>query len=249
MAKPTDKASFGEFCLRKLGKPVITINVSPDQVEDRIDEALQVFSEKHYDATEKEWVAYRLTAEDLANNYITVPDDILVIDKLLPLESVLSTMRRNGAFSFEHQMILDNLSPFQPLDMINYTMVMTGLEEINQMLNVEETFEFTRHKNRLKIHNTMKRFVVGSVVCFHAYRVIDPETNPYVWNDKWLKQYATALIKQQWGSNMKKHGEIQLLGGVTVNGQQIFDEATQEIQQLEEQLTETYTEPPGFFIG
>lgn len=245
----TTKAEFGQYCLRKLGAPVIRINVADVQIEDRIDEAIQVWHEKHFDATEKTWVAYKLTADDIARGYIILPDDIHVVDKLIPMSSVYNRNSSDGIFSYQYQFMLTNLSPWQPLDMINYYITMTHLGEMNDLINTTERFEFTKHKNKLMIYNRIKSMEVDSVMCFHVHKKIDPNTDAAAWEDKWLKQYTTALIKQQWGSNMKKHGEIQLLGGVTVNGQQIFDEAVAEIQQLEEQLRETYEEPVSFQLG
>lgn len=244
----TSRAEFGEYCLRKLGKPVININVAPEQVEDRIDEALQVWQEKHFDATEKTWVGYALTQDDIDRGYIVLPDDIHIVDQLIPMSTIYRD-DRDVLFSYRYQFMISNLSPFQPLDMINYYLQMTNINEVNDMINTTERFEFTKHKNKLHIYNRMSEMKVGTVMCLHVYKLINPEVDSSAWEDKWLKAYATALIKQQFGQNMKKHGEIQLLGGVTVNGQQIFDEAVLEIQQLEEQLRDTYEEPINFTIG
>jgi hypothetical protein len=243
------KTDFSEYCLRKLGKPVISINVAPEQVSDRVDEAIQVWKEKHFDATEKEWVAYALTADDLGRGYITLPADIHQVDEMIPMSTIFKENGTDSLFSYRYQYFVTNMSPFQPMDMLNYYMTMTNINEVNDMVNTTERFEFTKHKNKLMIYRGFEGMTEGSIMCFHVYKSIDPETDPGAWEDKWLKQYATALIKQQWGSNMKKHGEIQLLGGITVNGQQIFDEAVLEIQQLEEQLQENYMEPVSFSMG
>lgn len=242
-----NRAEFAEYCLRKLGKPVITINVAPEQVEDRIDEAVKAWQEKHYDGTEREWVAYTMTEQDVLNGYVTVPDDIIVVDQMMPMSTLYRENASDSLFSYRYQYFVQNMSPFQPLDMLNYYLTMTNLSEVNDMVNTTERFEFVRHKNRLSVFRGT--WTTGEVLCFHVYRQINPDANPKAWQDKWLQQYATALIKQNWGSNMKKHGEIQLLGGVTVNGQQIFDEAVTELQALEEQLQDTYQEPVGFQVG
>lgn len=244
-----DRAEFGQYCLRKLGYPVIRVNVSVDQVSDRIDEAISAWQEKHYDATEKQWIAYAITPQDKLNGYITMPSDILVVDQLLPMKTIFGNTTTDGQFSYQHQFMLQNMSPFQPLDMINYFITTTSLGEVNDLVNTVERFEYIRHRNRLVIFNTLKTMRDGEIICIHVHRKIDPDDTSLAWNDKWLKQYATALIKQQWGNNMKKHGEIQLLGGVTVNGQQIYDEASQELKDLEDALHETYEEPVSFFVG
>lgn len=244
-----NRVGFAEYCLRRLGKPVININVSPEQVEDRIDEAIKTWHEKHFDATEKSWVAYRLTEQDVLNGYITLPNDIHIVDQMIPMSTIYKEYGSDSLFSYRYQFMIQNISPFQPLDMLNYYLTMSNINEVNDMVNTTERFEFTKHKNKLSIYRGLENMREGDLICFHVYKKIDPNVDEAAWEDKWLRQYATALIKQQFGQNMKKHGEIQLLGGITVNGQQIFDEATQEIQQLEEQLREQYEEPVSFFIG
>lgn len=244
-----NREDFANYCLTKLGKPVIKINVSDSQVSDRIDEALQLWREKHYDATEKIWLGYAITANDLLNGYITLGQDIHSVDKIMSLNSVYSAYSQDRLFGYRYQFIVANLSPFQPMDSINYYLTMASISEMNDLVTVNERFEYTKHKNKLNIYRGMEDLQVGDIICIHVYRYLDEINDPQMWDDKWLKQYATALIKRQFGENMKKHGEIQLLGGVTVNGQQIFDEAMLEIEKLEEQLTEIYQEPVNFFIG
>jgi hypothetical protein len=249
MAKPNSRQSFGEYCLRKLGKPVININVEASQVLDRIDEALQVYSEKHFDATEKEWIGYRLTSEDIIKGYITTPDDILVIDQILSMDGVFQSYNDDPDFGYRYQLVMGSFSPFASLDILSYYLNVSYINEINALINVDPTFEYTRHKNKLTIAQNTKEMKAGSIIGLHVMKIINPDENPYVWNDKWLKEYATALIKRQWGLNMKKHGEIALLGGITVNGQQIYDEALTDIASLEEELDTVYQEPINFFMG
>lgn len=244
-----DRAGFSEYCLRKLGKPVININVAPTQIEDRINEAIQVWHEKHFDATEKTWVAYRLTEQDVLNGYITMPNDIHIVDQLIPMSTIYKEYGSDSLFSYRYQFMIQNISPFMPLDTLNYYMTMQNINEVNDLVNTTERFEFTKHKNKLVVYKGLENMKVDDLLCFHVYKKIDPNTDESAWEDKWLRQYATALIKRQWGENLKKHGEIQLLGGVTVNGQQIFDEAIQELEKLETELRETYEEPVSFFVG
>lgn len=249
MAGLTSRAEFTEYCLRKLGKPVIRINVAPEQVDDRIDDAIQAWNDKHYDGSEKAWIGYALTQEDILAGYITLPDDIMTVDQIVPMSTIYKENGSDSLFSYRYQFMMQNMSPFQPLDMLNYYMTMINLQEVNDMVNTTERFEFTKHKSKLIIYRGMESSKVGEVLTFHVFKKIIPDVVPGAWNDKWLKRYATALIKQNFGQNMKKHGEIQLLGGVTVNGQQIFDEATQEISDLEEELRSTYEEPVDMMMG
>lgn len=249
MGDITTRADFAEYCLRKLGKPVIRINVSQSQVDDRIDDAIQAWNDKHYDGTEKSWIGYALTEQDILNGYITLPSDIMTVDQMIPMSTIYKEHGTDSLFSYRYQYMLQNLSPFQPLDMLNYYMTITNLQDVNDMINTTERFEFTKHKSKLMIYRGLETSKVGEVITFHVFKKINPEVTPDAWNDKWLKRYATALIKQNFGQNMKKHGEIQMLGGVSVNGQQIFDEATAEITDLEEDLRSTYEEPIDFFMG
>lgn len=248
MAIPVDRASFKEYCLKSLGKPVIRVNVEDGQVEDRIDDAIQRYREHHYDAIHDTWVGYVVTQEDIDNGYITLPEDILTVIETMSLGQT-SALNENGMFSYQYQVALQNLSPFQSLDMINYQMTMTNINEVTQLVNAAPRIWHTRHMNRLELYNGFENAGVDTIIGLRVYKAIDPDQHKAVYNDRWLKRYTTALIKRQWGSNMKKHGEVQLLGGVTVNGQQLFDEAITELEGLEEELKTEYSLPIGFFIG
>lgn len=239
------RVELKEYCLRKLGKPVITINVDDTQVEDRVDEALETFQEKHYDATERDWVFYELTQIDLDNGYITIPDDILVIIDILPFNEAAS----GDMFSYQYQVALSTLSPWSKFDQVDYFMNMTNYESIVAMTSVTPTFEFSKHGRKLKVFDNLSKFGVGYRLCVHVQKLIDPEESVNVYNDKWLKEYTCSLIKRQWGENLKKMSGITLLGGVELNGQQIYDEAVQEIEQLEETLNDTYMLPINFDVG
>ena len=243
---PRSRYELIEYCLRRLGKPVINIEVANEQLEDRLDEALEVFTEKHYDATEQDWVAYSVTQEDIDNGYITIPEDILVITELLPFNQIASS---NDMFSYKYQININELSPWQPFDQIDYFMKMTNLEQIKELTSTVPRFEFVRHGNKLKVFGDALNHGVGYTLGVQVYRAIDPDAYPKIYNDKWLKAYATALIKRQWGENTKKFGGVQLLGGVTINGEQIFQEALQDIERLETELQETYMEPIPFIMG
>lgn len=249
MAYINTTQEFHNYCLRRLGMPVISINVAPEQVEERVEDALQVFREKHFDGLEKEWVGYTLVQNDIDNGFITLPIDIHIVDKIIPMSSLNNSYGSDGIFSNKYQYQLKTMSPFKSLDTLSYYLAMTNLGEVDNLINTTERFEFVKHKNKLTVYNGFDSMSVGDVICIHVYKYIDPKTNPSVYNDKWFKQYATAMVKQQWGSNMKKHGEVQLLGGMTVNGQQIFDEATAELEKLEQELAESYQEPVEPLFG
>ena len=140
--------------------------------------------------------------------------------------------------------MINQLSPWQPFDRLDYFMKMTDLEETRKMLDVDPRFRYVRHENKVRLYKD--NLHVGYPIVMRIFRLVDPE---FVWNDKWLKSYTTALIKRQWGENTSKFQNIQLLGGVTINGEKSFADALQEIERLEEQLETTYQEPVGFIIG
>lgn len=237
------KEEHKEYCLRRLGKPVININVAPEQVEDRVNEALEVYREKHFDATEEMWTTYPLTQTDIDTGYISIPDDILIVTEILP-GSLFSGSGGEGMFSFKYQMIANQLSPWQPFDSLDYFMKMTDLESTRQMLEADPRFKYVRHENKVKLYK--KDLFVGYPVVMKVFKLVNAE---YVYNDKWLKAYSTALIKRQWGENTSKFQNIQLLGGITINGEKLYADAIQEIERLEEQLDSTYEEPVSFFMG
>ena len=246
MAKPATREELKEYCLRRLGKPVIQINVDDTQLEDRIDEALEVYQEKHYDATERDWVYYEITQADIDNGYVTVPDDILVVISILPFNEIIA---QGNMFSYQYQIALSELSPWHPFDQLDYFMKVTNYESISDMTSVTPTMNFSRHGKKLKIFSELGDLGVGYKLGMQVQRIIDPEQNVSVYNDKWLKEYTTAVFKRQWGENLSKFNEVQLLGGVTINGDRIMQEAMQEIERLNETLEATYSEPTGFIMG
>lgn len=242
----TSREELKQYCLRRLGQPVITINVDDTQLEDRIDEALEVYQEKHYDATERDWVYYELTANDFVNGYITLPDDILVVISILPFNEIIA---QGNMFSYQYQIALSELSPWRPFNQLDYFMKVTNYESISDMTTVTPTMNFSRHGRKLKVFSELSDLGVGYKFGMQVQRIIDPEETVSVYNDKWLKEYTTALFKRQWGENLSKFNEVQLLGGVTINGDRIMQESLQEIERLHETLENTYMEPTGFIMG
>lgn len=236
---------LSEYCLRRLGKPVIKINVAQEQIDDSIDEAIQVYRERHYDATEETWVIYELTQADVDNGFITLDDSISVVEEMLP-ESFLAY--NNDFMSYGYQVTVGAFTNFRNFDTINYEMTMMNLQQISDSLPSHNRVIHTKHMNKLAFRSK-SLMTAGEKVFLKVFKEIDPEAYSHVYDDKWLKRYATALIKRQWGNNLKKHEGIVLLGGVSVNGQQIHDEAVEEIAQLEEQLSETYELPTDFFMA
>jgi len=235
-----------EYCLRKLGAPVINIEADDTQLEDRIDDAIQVYVEQHYDGTEEKWVSYLLTQTDIDSGYITLPDNILAV---LEVRANSHLLGYRDMFSYQYQIKANQLSPFQVFDSVDYFMKMTNLQNTMDLTSVTPTFEHIRHAKKVKVATDLTRLGVDYPFVMKVAMILDPEDMVSMYNDKWLKSYATALFKHQWGSNVKKYNEVQLIGGLTINGQQLFDEANQDIERLSEELETKYTEPFGFIFG
>lgn len=243
MAQLTNVDDLIEYCLRSLGKPVININVDTSQCEDRIDEALQEFQDKHFDAVENSWVYYELTQTDIDNGYLTLPPEYLSVTSILPFSKIFSS---SDIFSVEYQLAMNSLHAWTPFDEVDYFMKMSNLRSVQNTLSVTPTIEFTKHLSKLKIHASLQSLGVGYKIALNVVKAIDIDS---LVNDMWLKKYSTALIKRQWGANLKKFSGVQLLGGVELNGQEIYNEAVEEIKELEDELEETYMLPTDFFLG
>ena len=248
MAKPNSRQSLVDYALRALGAPVVEINIDDDQLGDRLDEALQVYQEYHSDAVIKRFYAHTITSEDEENEFIPVPSRFLWVTRILPF----SSFSEFGDFRPEYQMMLqDVLGMISGESMVDYYMMKTHISLINNMFDsLNVTFDFNRHMEKLFIFTRWGTDLrAGDIIILEAYEAVDPETYPNIYNDRLLKRYFTALVKKQWGANIKKFGNMQLPGGVTIEGQAIFDEAKEEIRELEEKIQEEWEIPPAFYIG
>lgn len=246
MATPTDKATFKEYCLRTLGKPVIEINVDDDQVDDRVDEALKYYWDYHFDGAEKTYLKHQITAQDKTNRYITVPENIIGVINLFPIGQALNT---NNLFNIRYQIALNDLYTLTSVSMVPYYMAMTHVQFLEQLLVGQQPIRYNRHINRLYVDMDWNIINEGDFIIAEAYQVVDPDVYADVWKDRWLLRYATCLIKQQWGNNLKKFGGMQMPGGITFNGQAIYDEATTERRELEQEMIQSYSLPVTDMIG
>jgi hypothetical protein len=245
MAIITNRQGFAEYCLRQLGAPVIEINVANEQLNDRIDDALQKFWEFHGDGAQKHFLTITLTADDIANRYITVPESVITVVRVLPANNISS-------LNLEYQFFLTEVMNVKRLmneGMHGYVITEQYLNTINEFFNREKMIRWNRYSNRLILDTDWSTLKPGDNLVIEAYAIIDPDEYDEVWNDMWLKAYATALIKRQWGQNMIKYDGFQLPSGITLNGRQIFDDANAEIQKLEEDLQNTWQLPLDFMVG
>lgn len=246
MASPLNRAEFKENCLRRLGKPVIEINVDDDQIEDRIDEALRYYWDYHFDGSEKVFYKHQVTAQNKIDKYITMPENIIGAINLFDLGSALGT---NNLFNIRYQIALNDLYTLTSVSMIPYYMAMQHIQFLEYLLVGKQPIRYNRHTNKLYLDMDWDRINVGEYLIIEAYEVIDPDTYTDAWSDRWLLRYGACLIKQQWGTNLKKFQGMQMPGGLTFNGQQIYNEATQERETLENEMIFTYSLPAQDFIG
>lgn len=246
MANPTTRAEFKENCLRRLGKPVIEINVDDDQVDDRIDEALAYYWDYHFDGSSKIYYKYQVTSQDIENKYIDMPENIIGVINMFDLGSALGT---NNLFNIRYQIALNDLYTLTSVSMTPYYMALQHIQFLEYLLVGKQPLRYNRHKNRLHIDMDWERIGVDNYLIVEAYEVVDPNVYQDVWKDRWLLQYTTALIKRQWGANLKKFQGMQMPGGLTFNGQQIFNEAMDEIGKLENEMIYTYSLPVTDMIG
>ena len=244
----TTRQNLIDYCLRRLGSPVTEINVDDDQVSDRIDDAIEFFQEYHFDGVEKVFLKHIITQTDITNEYIAVVDPIISVLRVLPIPNFNSF--QSGFFNEEYQLRLNDLDSFSGSSLIHWAMSQTNFSLVEHLFSIQPTMLFNRKQNKMYLEtNWADKFDVGTILIIEAYRALDPATYTEVYNDMFLKKYATALIKQQWGSNLKKFTGVTLPGGITLDGQTIFSEALEEITKIEEEMSLKYELPPDGFIG
>ena len=249
MANPATRQQLIDYCLRQLGAPVIEINVDDDQVEDRIDEAIQYYQNFHTDAVVRNFYKHQITQEDFDNEYVTLPEQLIYVLRVLPIGVANSTQ---GIFSVDYQLHLNDLYDLRrPGNLINYEMTRQYLSLIDMVLNgMDQGIIFSRHESRLYIETDWKmRIPVGSWVIVECYQTLNPQDYTRIYNDQYLKRYATALIKKQWAQNLSKFKGMQLPGGVTIDGTELMTQAKEEIKELEAEIRSTWETPVDFEIG
>tara|TARA_Y100000389_G_C17464178_1_gene524166 strand:+ start:2328 stop:3071 length:744 start_codon:yes stop_codon:yes gene_type:complete len=247
MAQPTTRAEFKEWCLRKLGKPVIEINVDTDQVDDRLDESLSYYWDYHFDGAEKVYYKYQVTGDDITNGYIEMPENIIGVVNVFNVAS--SATFSSDMFSAKYQFVLNHLHEISNYNLVHYYMNMQHLQFMEELLTGKIPLRYNRHINKLHLDTSWSDIPEESYIIVEAYKVVDPNIYADVWKDRWLQNYATAKIKYQWGANLTKFNGMQLPGGVTFNGEQILQDAREEIQRLEEDMITSYSLPVVDMIG
>ena len=250
------RANLKNYCLRRLGYPVIKINVSDDQIEDRLDDAFDFFNEFHYDSTARFFHKYQITETDVANQYLTIPNEITHIRRILPLSS--DSSNSEAIFDPVYQMHMNDFLSFssaggslQTLFILKQHMKMMDM----QLNGAQQEIDFSRYEHQLRLRvDWSKDISVGQWIIVDAERLLLDPDDDYtsasdVYNDQFLKEYATALIKLQWGQNLSKFDGVQLPGGVTYNGERITSEAKEDLQRIREDARNVWEEPLGIYTG
>ena len=314
------RETLKQYALRALGSPVLEINVDDDQLEDRIDEALEHWRKYHYDGVEQIYMKAQIRASEIVlttsvagnyqlaervtgatsgayatvvrettrlssgtlllvkdivgtfqageaitgsvsgqiattsaitkreydNKYLEVSDLVYGVTKILSIGQASSS---KNIFDLQYQLRLNDLYDLTSTSLIYYKTVMSHLALLDLELNGHTSFRFNRRTNRVHLDiNWEQDIPLGDYVIVQGYRALDPNEFTKVWNEAWLKQYVIALFKKQWATNIKKFSGIQLPGGVTLDGDKLYDEATTEIKELEDSL-QNKSAPLDFFIG
>lgn len=247
MAVPTTRAEFKEYCLRKLGKPVLEINVDDDQVEDRIDESLKYYWDYHFDGSERIYYKHQITANNKSDGYITLPENIIGAVRVFSIGD--PSIRNDDLFNIRYQIALNDLYTLTSVSMIPYYMVRQHLGLIQEMLVGQQAIRYNRHINKLYIDTDWANYNTGEFLLIEAYQVVNPDTYTDAWGDRWLQEYCTQKIKYQWGTNLTKFTGLQLPGGVQFNGEKILDDAEEAIKKLEDEMLSSYSLPVMDMIG
>ena len=246
MATPTTRTEFKKYCLRELGHPVVEINVDEDQVQDRIDDALDYYRDFHYDGSFEDYYKHVVTSSDISNGYITLDEDIHSVVDIFPVGQGLNS---SNLFNLKYHITLNEIYDWAHGQFSSYTMTKERIALLNEIFVGKQLFRFNRNTDKLYIDMDWALMTAGEYIIIKYYRTTDASTYADVWSDRWLRKYATQLIKRQWGTNLKKFSGMQLPGGLTFNGEQIYQEADEEIKRLEEEVINTYSMPSYDMIG
>lgn len=248
MANPNSRQELIDYALRKLGAPVIEVNLDDDQMEDRLDEALQFYQTYHSDAIVRTYLKHQITQTDITNKYIPVANQYTYVRSVFPIGDENSSI---NMFDARYQIHLNDLYDMRNGGSLSfYYQTQSYLSTVQQVLNGNTTpIRFSRHQDRLHLDIDWDTMNVGDYVIVDCDAIIDPDTFTQVYNDMWLKRYVTSLLKHQWGVNLSKFEGMQLPGGVILNGRSILEDANAEIEKLEEEIRSNFEMPVDFFVG
>ena len=243
MSKPASREQLKDYAFRRLGYPVVDINVDDQQVEDRIDDALQYYRDYHFDGTERIIKKIEITQTIKDNKQIDLSSESPEIIGVTRLFDIGDAIQSSNLFNIRYQIHLNDLFDFTSTTYLPYVTAMRHVENLEEIFVGSQPIRFNRHKNIVNVDIEGEDLVVGEFVMLDGYAVVDPDTYTDVWSDWWLRRYSTCLIKKQWGENLKKFEGLQMPGGLTFNGQKIWEEATEEQRNLEAEVLNSYSLP------
>jgi len=281
MAKPSTRQELIDYCLRRLGAPVLEINVDDDQIDDLVDDAFQYFQERHFDGVERMYLKYEIQQSDIDrgrasgtsgvgivttsatstnidgygtttssfyenSNFIQIPDSVVGIEKVFKFDT--STIS-GGMFSIKYQLFLNDLYYFNSVELLQYSMTKSYLEDIDFLLSTDKQVRYNKRQDRLYLDIDWNQQSAGNFLVIDCYRILDPSDYSGVYNDSFVKKYLTALIKRQWGQNLLKFRGVKLPGGIELNGREIYDDAERELEQLKQTMMLEHELPPLDLIG
>lgn len=240
------KQGLIDYCLRELGYPVSKINVTDEQIEDRVEEALEFFREYHFDGIERVYLKHQLTQSNIDSKSISLDDSLIYgVTKVHLVPESTST---NDLFNLEYQFRIQDMYNLLDADLINYTMAHQHLALLNHTLVGHKHFRYNRIKNEINLDTSLSSMALGDYILVECYRVLDPAESTGVWSNQWLKHYTTALIKRQWGTNLKKFSNMQIPGGQVIDGQALYSEGNEEVEALKSELMDK-SAPLDFLLG
>ena len=270
MASPTSKAELITYCKRQLGEPVLQVNIDDEQVNNVIDDTFQFFNENCYNGQERCYMYHAITDDDKTRlaaksdttkvegavtttwsedtNYIPIPAHVVGISKVYGL---VGNSIRSNLFGIEYRMFLNDLYAFGSLDILNYFMTKQYLETLDMVLNNGsfQQFRYTQRRDRLYLDIDKDFLEVGTNLLIECHRLIDPTDATEMYNDMFVKRYATALMKKQWGQNLIKYQNVQLPGGMNLNGREIYEDGVAAVRMIEGEVLSKYAIPPMDMIG
>jgi len=336
MTQPTTRTTFKDYCKRKLGWPVVELNIDDDQVEDCIDDSLQFYQEYHFDATENTFLKHQVSGStlklagspsgtfsdgevitggtsgvqatvhayhsanttlrykdpevksggdgntfyanttttfstgetitgntssatatthastataigDYDNKYISIAEAIIGVRRIIPFSD---NSRTNSMFSSKYQFALSEMHSLGSGGLASFEIAQEYLALINEMFTGQPSFRYNRHADKLYLDISWGSDVtIDDFIVVEVDKILDPSTYADIWSDMFLKRYNTALMKKQWGQNLTKFEGMQLPGGVTMNGRQLYDDATTELETIQTEMSLRYELPVDHLIG
>jgi hypothetical protein len=220
-----------QYALRALGAPVIEVNVADEQLEDRLDDAIEYYNMYHYDGVERMYLKHLITSTNMTNKYIQLPDDIRGITRVFSLNANSS----NSILNYETQFRMDMIANLHNSNITDYQMTMNHLQMLDTLLSGQNQLRFNKNNGKLYIDMNWDKLSPFHYIIVDCYQAIDPELETKMYDDVWLKAYVVAKFKMQWGQNLSKYNGVSLPGGVTIDGQSMYDTAVSEISALEQQ--------------